>query len=141
MEIDFEKLKQAQTDPKNKAAKKYLSSLTEELRREEPERYAAILKNAYPLEPCRTLAQRVRRARVLCVIALVLAAAVVIAAYLLGDFGSALLTGWANRYLLSGAIVLAMGILVLAGLYNGRTRDRLLAAVLLEENEKTERNI
>ena len=73
-----------------------------------------------------------------CIAALALAAAVVIAAYLLGDFGSAVLIGWADRYLLSGAIVLAMGILVLAGLYNGRTRDAFLAAALLEENRKNE---
>ena len=138
MEIEFDKLQAALDDPKNKVAKKYLSTLSEELRREEPARWAEITKKTYAQEPCRTLALRFRRARKLCIAALALAAAVVIAAYLLGDFGSAVLIGWADRYLLSGAIVLAMGILVLAGLYNGRTRDAFLASALLEENRKNE---
>ena len=70
-------------------------------------------------------------------LALIAAGLVVIAAYFLSDFGAAVLTGWMNRYLLSAGIVFAMGILVLAGLYNGRSRDLLLAAVLLEEAKET----
>ena len=84
MEIEFDKLQAALDDPKNKAAKKYLSTLSEELRREELARWAEITKKTYAQEPCRTLALRFRRARKLCIAALALAAAVVIAAYLLG---------------------------------------------------------
>ncbi len=138
MEIEFEKLQAVLDNPKNKTAKKYLTALSEELRREDPARWAELTKKAYTQEPCKTLAQRFRRARTLCIAALVLAAAVVIAAYLLGDFGSAILVGWGERYLLSGAVVLAMSLLVLAGLYSGRTRDLLLAAALLEKNRENE---
>ena len=83
---------------------------------------------------------RYRRSRIWCAAALALAAAVVIAAYLLGDFGAVVLTGWANRYRLSAAIVLAMGILVLAGLYSGHARNLLLAAALLEEDNSRKKS-
>lgn len=138
MEIEFAKLQAALDDPRDKTAKKYLSTLSEELRREEPAHYAELTKQTYEREPCKTLALRFRRARVLCIAVLVLAAAVVITAYSLGDFGAAVLVGWGNRYLLSAAIVLAMGLLVLAGLYSGRIRDLLLAAALLEKNRENE---
>ena len=36
MEIEFDLLETALTSPKDKAAKKYLSTLAEELKREEP---------------------------------------------------------------------------------------------------------
>lgn len=132
-EINYDLLETALTSPKDKPAKKYLSTLAEELKREEPEHYARLLKTI-PQGERAALSVRYRRSRIVCVAALALAAAVVIAAYLLGDFGAVVLTGWANRYLLSAAIVLAMGILVLAGLSGGRARDLLLAAALLEEN-------
>lgn len=137
MEIEFALLETALSCPKDKPAKKYLSTLAEELKREEPEHYAQLLK-AVPQGERAVLSARYRRSRIVCVAALVLAAAVVIAAYLLGDFGAVILTGWANRYLLSAAIVLAMGILVLAGLSGGRARDLLLAAALLEEKHTRE---
>lgn len=133
-EIDYDYLETALTSPKDKPARKYLSTLAEELKREEPEHYARLLKTV-PQGERAALSVRYRRSRIVCVAALALAAAVVIAAYLLGDFGAVVLTGWANRYLLSAAIVLAMGILVLAGLSGGRARDLLLAAALLEEND------
>ena len=137
MQIDLKKMEAALENPKDRAGRKYLSGLTETFRREEPEKSAQIMKKAYPEGPCRESAKRCRRARTLCVLALIAAGLVVIAAYFLSDFGASVLTGWVNRYLLSAGIVFAMGILVLAGLYNGRSRDLLLAAVLLEEAKET----
>ena len=58
---------------------------------------------------------------------------------MLGDFGAAFLTGWGNRYLLAGAVLAAMGLLVLGGLFAGKYRAIFLATVLLEREEmKTE---
>ena len=139
MEIEFDLLETALTSPKDKAAKKYLSTLAEELKREEPEHYARLLKTV-PQGERAALSVRYRCSRIWCAAALALAAAVVIASYLLGDFGAMVLTGWANRYRLSAAIVLAMGILVLAGLYSGRARDLLLAAALLEEKNSRKKS-
>lgn len=139
MEIEFDLLKTALTSPKDKTAKKYLSTLAETLKREEPEHYAQLLKTV-PQGERAALSVRYRRSRIWCTAALVLAAAVVIAAYLLGDFGAVVLTGWANRYRLSAAIVLAMGILVLAGLYSGHARNLLLAAALLEEDNSRKKS-
>lgn len=134
MEIDFERLESALADPKNKSAKKYMTETLEALRKEEPERCTQRMKANYAQEPCRTLAKRCRTARALCAAALV-----IIAAYLLGDFGAAVMTDWAERYKLSAAVLLAMGILVLAGLHYGAARDHLLAAALVEEHHKTEK--
>lgn len=64
-----------------------------------------------------------------------LALAVVIAAFVLGDFGAAFLTGWGNRYLLAGAVLAAMGLLVLGGLFAGKYRAIFLATVLLTREE------
>lgn len=139
MEIEFDLLETALTSPKDKTAKKYLSTLAETLKREEPEHYAQLLKTV-PQGERAALSVRYRRSRIWCTAALVLAAAVVIAAYLLGDFGAVVLTGWANRYRLSAAIVLAMGILVLAGLYSGHARNLLLAAALLEEKNSRKKS-
>lgn len=139
MEIEFDLLETALTSPKDKTAKKYLSTLAETLKREEPEHYAQLLKTV-PQGERAALSVRYRRSRIWCTAALVLAAAVVIAAYLLGDFGAVVLTSWANRYRLSAAIVLAMGILVLAGLYSGHARDLLLAAALLEEDNSRKKS-
>ena len=139
MEIEFDLLETALTSPKDKTAKKYLSTLAETLKREEPEHYAQLLKTV-PQGERAALSVRYRRSRIWCTAALVLAAAVVIAAYLLGDFGAVVLTGWANRYRLSAAIVLAMGILVLAGLYSGHARNLLLAAALLEEDNSRKKS-
>ena len=139
MEIDFERLESALADPKNKSAKKYMTETLEALRKEEPERCTQRMKANYAQEPCRTLAKRCRTARALCAAALVAAALGIIAAYLLGDFGAAVMTDWAERYKLSAAVLLAMGILVLAGLHYGAARDHLLAAALVEEHHKTEK--
>lgn len=64
-----------------------------------------------------------------------LALAAVIAAFVLGDFGAAFLTGWGNRYLLAGAVLAAMGLLVLGGLFAGKYRAIFLATVLLAREE------
>ena len=64
-----------------------------------------------------------------------LALAVVVAAFVLGDFGAAFLTGWGNRYLLAGAVLAAMGLLVLGGLFAGKYRAIFLATVLQAREE------
>lgn len=138
MEIDFERLEAALAGPKDKSARKYLTQTAEELRREEPKRCTERLKAKYSHEPCRSLAKRCRIAKTLCIAALAAAAAVIITAYLLGDFGAAVMTAWVQRYKLSAAVLVAMGILVLAGLHYGTARDRLLAAALLEEHSIAE---
>ena len=56
-------------------------------------------------------------------------------AFVLGDFGAAFLTGWGNRYLLAGAVLAAMGLLVLGGLFAGKYRAIFLATVLLAREE------
>ena len=76
-----------------------------------------------------------KKAVIIVVAVVVLALAVVIAAFVLGDFGAAFLTGWGNRYLLAGAVLAAMGLLVLGGLFAGKYRAIFLAAVLLTREE------
>ena len=44
MQIDLKKLAAALENPKDRAGRKYLSGLTETFRREEPEKYAQIMK-------------------------------------------------------------------------------------------------
>ena len=84
----------------------------------------------------RAAAQRAyRRASAVSTALLVLALAVVIAAFVLGDFGAAFLTGWGNRYLLAGAVLAAMGLLVLGGLFAGKYRAIFLATVLQAREE------
>ena len=76
-----------------------------------------------------------KKAVIIVVAVIVLALAVVIAAFVLGDFGAAFLTGWGNRYLLAGAVLAAMGLLVLGGLFAGKYRAIFLATVLLAREE------
>lgn len=135
MEIDFNQLKGALEHPREKASRKYLSELAETMQGEEPERYAAILNHSFEDSACAAAQARYRTASRLTKAALALAALVVIAAYILGEFGTAALTGWGNRYLLAGAVLLGMGVLVLAGAFCGRRRAILIASALLHEEE------
>ena len=122
MQWDPQAVRAALAAPGEKTSRRLLSELCEDFRREKPEEWKQI-ERAY------------RRASAVSTALLVLALAVVIAAFVLGDFGAAFLTGWGNRYLLAGAVLAAMGLLVLGGLFAGKYRAIFLATVLLAREE------
>ncbi len=132
MEFDAEKIRAALNAPKEKASKKLLSALTEELRGKEPETYTSIIKGSYTEEPWATLSKKYRRSNLLTAAALVLAVGIIAGAYILGRNGVFQFADWLNRYSLAAAIVIGMGLLGAAGIYSARCRSLLVATVLLE---------
>ena len=123
MQWDPQAVRAALAAPGEKTSRRLLSELCEDFRREKPEEWKQIEAASYS-EPSAVSTAL-----------LVLALAVVIAAFVLGDFGAAFLTGWGNRYLLAGAVLAAMGLLVLGGLFAGKYRAIFLATVLLAREE------
>lgn len=127
--------------PGEKTSRRLLSELCEDFRREKPEEWKQIEAASYSEQDCCCgAAGPIGRASAVSTALLVLALVVVIAAFVLGDFGAAFLTGWGNRYLLAGAVLAAMGLLVLGGLFAGKYRAIFLATVLLEREESETEN-
>ena len=129
MQWDPQAVRAALAAPGEKTSRRLLSELCEDFRREKPEEWKRIEAD------CAAAQRAYRRASAVSTALLVLALAVVIAAFVLGDFGAAFLTGWGNRYLLAGAVLAAMGLLVLGGLFAGKYRAIFLATVLLAREE------
>ena len=116
----------------DKASHKALAKLSAELEADEPEAYRDILQRKDWHGEARTAYKAYRRARVCSVIALVLAALVVIASYITGDFGMRLFTGWLNRYALAIGITIAMALFAGSALYLNRRKEILIAYAQLE---------
>lgn len=135
MQWDPQAVRAALAAPANKASRRLLSELCEDFRREKPEEWKQIEAASYSEPDCASAQRAYRRASAVSTALLVLALAVVIAAFVLGDFGAAFLTDWGNRYLLAGAVLAAMGLLVLGGLFAGKYRAIFLATVLLAREE------
>ena len=131
MQWDPQAVRAALAAPGEKTSRRLLSELCEDFRREKPEEWKRIEAASYSEPDCAAA----QRASAVSTALLVLALAVVIAAFVLGDFGAAFLTGWGNRYLLAGAVLAAMGLLVLGGLFAGKYRAIFLATVLLAREE------
>lgn len=136
MQWDPQAVRAALAAPGEKTSRRLLSELCEDFRREKPEEWEMQIEAASYSEPDCAAAQRAYRGHLpVSTALLVLALAVVIAAFVLGDFGAAFLTGWGNGYLLAGAVLAAMGLLVLGGLFAGKYRAIFLATVLLAREE------
>ena len=131
MQWDPQAVRAALAAPGGKTSRRLLSELCEDFRREKPEEWKRIEAASYSEPDCAAY----QRASAVSTALLVLALAAVIAAFVLGDFGAAFLTGWGNRYLLAGAVLAAMGLLVLGGLFAGKYRAIFLATVLLAREE------
>ena len=112
--------------------KKALAKLSAELEADDPETYRSILQRRDWQGEARTAYKAYRRARVYSVIALILAALVVIASYITGDFGMRLFTGWLNRYALAIGITIAMALFAGSALYLNRRKEILIAYAQLE---------
>ena len=138
MQWDPQAVRAALAAPGEKTSRRLLSELCEDFRREKPEEWKQIEAASYSEQDCAAAQRAYRRASAVSTALLVLA--VVIAAFVLGDFGAAFLTGWGNRYLLAGAVLAAMGLLVLGGLFAGKYRAIFLATVLLEREESETEN-
>ena len=119
MQWDPQAVRAALAAPGEKTSRRLLSELCEDFRREKPEEWKQIEAASYSAPDCAAAQRAYRRASAVSTALLVLALAVVIAAFVLGDFGAAFLTGWGNRYLLAGAVLAAMGLLVRGGLFAG----------------------
>ena len=102
MQWDPQAVRAALAAPGEKTSRRLLSELCEDFRREKPEEWKQIEAASYSGAGLRGAQRAYRRASAVSTALLVLALAVVIAAFVLGDFGAAFLTGWGNRYLLAG---------------------------------------
>ena len=140
MEFNETEVREALEHPQAKAAKKLLADLSEKLHREEPQFYTALLKRNYENAVCATAQRRYRFANAVATIALMLAFAAVICAYVLGDFGTAILTGWGYCYLLAAVVLFALGLLVLAGSFSSHRRAVFVATVLLHQSKEENKN-
>ena len=130
MQWDPQAVRAALAAPGEKTSRRLLSELCEDFRREKPEEWKQIEAASYSEPDCAAAQRAYRRASAVSTALLVLALA-----FVLGDFGAAFLTGWGNRYLLAGAVLAAMGLLVLGGLFAGKYRAIFLATVLLAREE------
>ncbi len=119
-------------DKNDKASRKALARLSAELEADDPETYRSILQCKDWQGEARTAYKAYRRARVWSALALILAALVVIASYITGDFGMRLFTGWLNRYALAIGITVAMALFAGSALLLNHRKDRLIAHALLE---------
>ena len=121
--MDQEKLREALQHPDDKAGRKYLLQAAEELRETDRETYDLILRRR----------DWTGEAAIGNAAAVGLALAVVVASYILGDFGLAVFTGWLNRYLLAIGIVAAVGLLSISTWISARQKSILIAYALCEE--------
>ncbi|MBP3412188.1 MAG: hypothetical protein J6K89_02920 [Oscillospiraceae bacterium] len=116
----------------DKASRKALARLALEIEADQPERYKAILNKTDWTDEGERIYRRYRRACVLSRVAMIIACLVVIAAYLVGDFGMRLFTGWVGRSALSIGILLAMGFFAGGALLLNSCKERLIAYGILE---------
>lgn len=116
----------------DKNSRKALARLAADLEADEPETYRDIMQRKNWKGDCLMAYRRYRKAYVFSRIALVPAALVVAAAYITGDFGMQLFTGWLNRYALAIGITIAMAIFATSALLLNRRKEILIAYVLLE---------
>lgn len=116
----------------DRASRKALAKLALELETDQPERYRAILSKTDWGGEAEPSYRRYRRACVLSRAAMIIACLVVIAAYLVGDFGMRLFTGWIGRSALSIGILLAMGFFAGGTLLLNSCKERLIAHGILE---------
>ena len=117
----------------DKKSRKALARLAADLETDDPETYRAILQRqdwqGDALAACRAY----RKTYILSRVALILAALVVIASYITGDFGMQLFTSWLNRYILAIGITVAMSLFAGSALLVNYHKDRFLAHALLQE--------
>ena len=127
-----EEIRHALTDP-SKVSRKALAKMAWEMETEEPERYKKILSETRWEGEAKVAYCAYRTAKTLSYIAMILAVIVVVAGYLVGDFGMQLLTGWLNRYALAAGILVAMGLFAGGTLLLNSRKERLIAYGVLED--------
>lgn len=114
--------------------KKALARLAAELEADAPERYHEILQRRDWQGEALAAYKCYRRARGWSAVALIVAAIVVIASYITGDFGMRLFTGWLNRYALAIGITAAMTLFAATSLHLNYRKSTLIAHALSEED-------
>ena len=125
-----EEVRQALETP-SKKSRKALARLALEMETEEKERYTKILIKKDWEGEALSAYRAYRRAYVLSRIALVLAAVVIGASYMVGDFGMRLLTSWMNRYALAGGVLVGMCLFGGGTLLLNDRKERLIAYGIL----------
>lgn len=133
--MDREKLQEALLHPKDKAGKKYLMQAAEELKETDRETYDSILRCKSWTGDFAKAARRCRLASAGNTVAVILALCIVVASFILGDFGMAVFTGWLNRYLLAIGIVAAVGLVSLGTWISTRQKSILIAMALCKEEQ------
>lgn len=132
--MDREKLQEALLHRRQKESRKYLLKTAEELQEQDREAYHAILKcRNWTGEELQKASRRYRWAAAGNTAAAVLALLLIVASYILGDFGLGILTGWLNRYMLAFAILTGIGLLALTTWISTRQKAILIALALCEE--------
>ena len=134
--MDKEKLKEALEHRNEKAGRKYLMKTAEELRELDKESYNSILKCRSWTGELQKVSKRCRIASAVNVVMVILALLIVAAAYILGDFGMRILTGWLNRYLISIAVLFAIGIVSLSTWISAKEKAILIGLALCEEEDE-----
>ena len=117
---------------KDKASRKALNRLATELEETDPELCAELLKPDSQREEVVKAVKAYKFSRVINRIAMVLAVLVVIATYLVSDFGMGLLEGLWNRYCMAMGIIVAMGFFAGGSLLCYRRKEELLATAYLD---------
>jgi hypothetical protein len=120
---------------KEKKDRKALSRFVMEIEAEDPETYREILSRKDWQGRESDLYKHYHKANILSRVTLILAVLVVIAAYLTGDFGMRLFTGWLNRYILAIGIVIAMGMFAGSSLLLNYYKERLIGTAMLKNME------
>ncbi len=117
---------------KDKASRKALNRWATELEEDDPQLCASLLKPDSQAESVKKAVKAYGFARVLNRSAMILAVLVVIATYLVSDFGMSLLEGLWNRYCMAIGIIIAMGLFAGGSLLFYRRKEELLATAYLE---------
>lgn len=133
--MDKEKLREALKHRNEKAGRKYLLETAEELRETDREAYDSILKCRSWTGEMKKVSNRCRLTSALNIAAVIVALLIVVTTFLLGDFGMRILTGWLNRYILAGGVLLAVAILSLSTYASARQKAILIGLALIEEEE------
>ena len=126
---------------KDKATRKALNRWATELEETDPELCTDLLSPDSQREEVVQAVKAYKFSRVINRITMVFAVLVVIATYLISDFGMGLLEGLWNRYCMAIGIIVAMGLFAGGSLLCYRRKEELLATAYLETVEEEQDQI
>lgn len=127
-----EAIREALEQP-TKASRKALAKMVVDLEADDPERYQSIVSRSDWTGDCLPAFRSYGKARIVNKLCMILAVLVVIAAYVTGEYGMRLFTGWLNRYILAIGVTVAMALFAGSTLYANSCKERWIAYALLEE--------